>query len=460
MRDADGNVVYETDSEGNIIYETVQVYDAEGYPMYDDNGDPVTRQEPVMKTVQVPVQATVQTPIMEEVQITVDNYYNNYTVLNSTGDIALAIGATGTTTDASGTTVPNSATAPIRMYNNGSLTTGSHTITVGAGEPNFMMKRTRSNGNVTTADFYSWDGDDPAFSFRFKLSESSNYEYSTIITKDGLFPYYANTRYLGLDARRWGSLFVNNINCNNSVVLPWILRMRESSHNVNRDVIRLYSDSSTHYGANLVIQADGNTFVGSGESAISLYTAAYQGSADEQLFLSSDNHMFFFTNCQTIGNRRYVVLDTGLSFYPYQNAFGNIGAGSRRWNNIFSAHAVSVSSDEKIKKDLIPIYKGKELIMKLTPYQFKFTTEGSDRIHYGFSAQQFKRAMTEVGIKDCGAFTLDLTEEAKRNGRTRETATEDEKIYGLRYEEIIAPMVQAIQDLNERINQLESIIYN
>ena len=97
--------------------------------------------------------------------------------------------------------------------------------------------------------------------------------------------------------------------------------------------------------------------------------------------------------------------------------------------------------------------------MKLIPYQFKFTTEGSDRIHYGFSAQQFKRAMTEVGIDDCGAFTLDLTAEAKRQGYTRETAPEEEKIYGLRYEEIIAPMVQAIQDLNKRVQQLEQMIH-
>lgn len=458
-RDENGGVIYETDSEGNIIYETAQVYDADGYPMYDDNGDPVTRQEPVMKMIQVPIRATVQVPVMVDVEITVDNYYNNYTVLNSTGNVALAVGATGTTTDASGATVPNSATAPIRLYNNGDIITGAHTITVGRGEPNFSMKRTRANGNVTTANFYSWDSDSPGFSFRFRPSESASYTYSTVINKDGVFPYYNNAGYVGSSSSRWNFVCATNLDIaqNGVARMPSMIAMRGTQGRL-LNVIRMY-DVPGVATSNLVIGSDGNTFIGSGESQYTLYTGVYNNNQSENLFLTSDNFIYFFTNCQAIANRRYVTLDTNLTFYPYKNAFGNLGAGSYRWNNIYSAHAVSVSSDEKIKKDLLPIYKGKELIMKLIPYQFKFTTEGSDRIHYGFSAQQFKRAMTEVGIDDCGAFTLDLTEEAKRNGHTRENATEDEKIYGLRYEEIIAPMVQAIQDLNERINQLESIIY-
>ena len=458
-RDENGGVIYETDSEGNIIYQTVQVYDADGYPMYDDNGNPVTRQEPVQKTIQVPIQATVQVPVMIDVEITVDNYYNNYTVLNSTGNVAVAVGATGTTTDASGATVPNAYTAPIRLYNNGDIVTGAHYITVGRGEPNFFMQRTRANGNVTTANIYSWDSDSPGFSFRFRPSESASYTYSTVIDKDGVFPYYNNAGYIGSSSKRWNFVCATNLDIaqNGVARMPSMIAMRGTQGRL-LNVIRMY-DVPGAATSNLVIGSDGNTFIGSGESPYTLYTGVYNNSQAENLFLTSDNYIYFFTNCQAIGNRRYVTLDTNLSFYPNVNATGNLGAGSYRWNNIFSAHAVSVSSDEKIKKDLLPIYKGKELIMKIIPYQFRFTTEGSDRIHYGFSAQQFKRAMTEVGIDDCGAFTLDLTAEAKRQGYTRETAPEEEKIYGLRYEEIIAPMVQAIQDLNERVQQLEQMIH-
>ncbi len=89
------------------------------------------------------------------------------------------------------------------------------------------------------------------------------------------------------------------------------------------------------------------------------------------------------------------------------------------------------------------------------PYQFKFTYEGSDRIHYGFSSQQFKKTLDEVGIENCGAWTLDVTDEGKKNGHNRETATEEEKIYGLRYEELIAPIVQVLQEYESRITELE-----
>lgn len=455
--DSNGNIVYETDSNGDIIYDTVYIYDENGDVMFDDEGQAMTRLEARAKVIYTPVQATVDVPVMVDVEVTTDNYVNNYTVLSSTGSIALAIGATTTTTTTTtGQTIPNASSGKIRMFNTGVIYTGNHIIENG-GEPNLIMKRTRSSGKITNASIYSWDGDDPAFSFRFRPSENDSWIYSTIINKDGIMPYVANSRYCGTSSRRWGNIYGVNLDLpyNGTVYLPNVLRMRDDSNRA-RAIISLYNDGTANCGSNMVIMACGNTFLGSGESPMNLYNAAYRNSTTENLFLSSDTHIFFFVNCQNIGDRKGIAIDNAAQLRPIVNAVGNLGHGSYRWNNIYSAHSPSVSSDERIKKDMKEIYKAKELLMKIIPYQFMFTNEGADRIHYGFSSQQFKKAMDEVGIDNCGAWTLDVTPEGRRNGHNRETATEDEKIYGLRYEELIAPIVQVLQEFEKRLNSIET----
>lgn len=61
-----------------------------------------------------------------------------------------------------------------------------------------------------------------------------------------------------------------------------------------------------------------------------------------------------------------------------------------------------------------------------------------------------------LGINNCGAWLCDLTEEGKQKGYTLENAPEEYKIYGLRYEELIAPIVATVQDINNRLETIES----
>jgi hypothetical protein len=62
-----------------------------------------------------------------------------------------------------------------------------------------------------------------------------------------------------------------------------------------------------------------------------------------------------------------------------------------------------------------------------------------ERPHYGFSSQQVKQAMEAVNAADFGGYIYD-----------KETDT-----YHLKYAEFMAPIVKAIQEMNERMNQLE-----
>lgn len=87
-------------------------------------------------------------------------------------------------------------------------------------------------------------------------------------------------------------------------------------------------------GQGVSVGAGGATIVGSGESAKaceSLLTAT-----TEELWITSDNAIKFYTNCQTIGNKVGVFLNASRAFYPDTNNTGTLGTSSNKWNNVYA----------------------------------------------------------------------------------------------------------------------------
>ena len=104
----------------------------------------------------------------------------------------------------------------------------------------------------------------------------------------------------------------------------------------------MYSSTQTPvkvYGGNnngqaISVGAGAATIVGSGESA-----KACESLLDpikEELWLTSDEAINFYTNCNTIGNKVGVALGTGRQFYPDVNNTGSLGTSSNKWNNVYA----------------------------------------------------------------------------------------------------------------------------
>ena len=131
-------------------------------------------------------------------------------------------------------------------------------------------------------------------------------------------------------------------------------------YSYSRAAVRVYDgkagDSS---GMLLEMCSGGLTIVGGGESASALaalvsddqrdantsrtrlnvggtLNTAFHGSS-EQLILSSDNNIYFLTYCNTIANRKPVVLDTNSYFYPGTTKTGSLGTSSYMWNSVYAA---------------------------------------------------------------------------------------------------------------------------
>ena len=110
-------------------------------------------------------------------------------------------------------------------------------------------------------------------------------------------------------------------------------------------------------GMLVTIESGGLMIVGSGESAKNLADLISDDQSDantdrtrldvggtlntefsgdtENLILSSDNSIYFLTNCNTIADRTPVVLNTSSSFYPGTTGTGSIGTSSYRWNTAY-----------------------------------------------------------------------------------------------------------------------------
>lgn len=109
------------------------------------------------------------------------------------------------------------------------------------------------------------------------------------------------------------------------------LHIQANTKSFNQDIIAAYDAPGGDYGIDLVIGAGATTIVGAGESAAAMRSVG--ASANENLYLTADANVFLYSNCDTIGNRRYVVFDTSRNFYPDADSSGSIGVSNKRWNN-------------------------------------------------------------------------------------------------------------------------------
>jgi hypothetical protein len=64
------------------------------------------------------------------------------------------------------------------------------------------------------------------------------------------------------------------------------------------------------------------------------------------------------------------------------------------------------------------------------------------RLHYGFIAQEVKAALDESGVEDFAGWVQD-------------DLTNPESTQSLSYEQFIAPLVKAVQELTNRVKTLE-----
>ncbi len=98
-------------------------------------------------------------------------------------------------------------------------------------------------------------------------------------------------------------------------------------------------------------------------------------------------------------------------------------------------------SDARLKENIADYNVGLDFIKKLRPVSYNYTTDGQKGIfHNGFVAQDVKSAMDALHIQFTG---LDVPADTIND------------YYGLRYSDFVVPLVNAVQELDARIEKLE-----
>jgi hypothetical protein len=156
------------------------------------------------------------------------------------------------------------------------------------------------------------------------------------------------------------------------------------------------------------------------------------------------------------------------TLHPAGDGSDTLGSSNHRWAQIYSSVSTISTSDRTEKNTITSLEETKAInfIMALNPVSYKFNDGTSGRTHYGMISQDVEDEMTALGMTSLDFAGLIKSPKTKQVTATdadgnevfTDEIVEGEYIYGLRYDEFIAPLIKVAQYLNEREQAAENRI--
>ena len=192
----------------------------------------------------------------------------------------------------------------------------------------------------------------------------------------------------------------------------------------------LYSNttgtSNTASGAGVLSSnTTGGYNTASGAGALSSNTT---GNSNTALGTLAGNQITFGSNNIAIGYNAQV---------PTATSDNQIQIGDANITYAGVQVAWSLTSDKRWKSDIQPSNLGLDFISKLKPVSYTRNNDESKKREYGFIAQDLEETLKASGAADNGIISKD-----------------DAGMYSVRYNDLISPMVKAIQEQQELIKAM------
>lgn len=174
------------------------------------------------------------------------------------------------------------------------------------------------------------------------------------------------------------------------------------------------------------------------------------------------NGFSFFTNSGN-GQRhaiQYYGESTGQYRFvlrPWANGQAYLGTTTFRWNTGYFVNQIT-QSDLKTKEDISAITNAKAFIMALNPIAYKLINGEGGRTHLGFGAQEVAQAAEDTNMGDLAMYQASEVDEKGHEQYYTPEAKEENLVWGLNYNELIAPLVAVVQQQEQRIQALENKI--
>ncbi len=182
-----------------------------------------------------------------------------------------------------------------------------------------------------------------------------------------------------------------------------------------------------------------------GDTASLLFQSNWSGRAE--MGMMGDNHWRIkvspdgsaWSDALVVDTGTYAVSITGVLKPASDNAV-TLGASGARWSAVWSATGTIQTSDKRHKTAIALSDLGLDFVRRLRPVRFEWKG-GDARTHYGLIAQDVAEAAASLDIDFGGHVLADPDDPASQQA--------------LRYDQFIAPLVRAVQELAERLEALE-----
>jgi hypothetical protein len=138
---------------------------------------------------------------------------------------------------------------------------------------------------------------------------------------------------------------------------------------------------------------------------------------------------------------------------PSVNNQGYIGDSSHRWQAIYATNGTIVTSDVREKEEIKSTQLGLDFVNDLNPVSFKWIdnerldASKDKRNHQGLIAQEVAKTLEKHGVNKNEFGGLDI-----------QKTDEYDDFHAMSYEQLIAPMIKAIQELKAEIEELKKQI--
>ncbi len=249
----------------------------------------------------------------------------------------------------------------------------------------------------------------------------------------GVASLFSNTTGYGNSAFGWRSLTNNTAGYNNSAfglgsLVNNTLGIQNSAFGYGSMITNTIGSSNSAFGINSL--NSNTTGVGNsafGNQSLTLHTT---GSNNTGVGYNAGWNITTGSNNTAIGYSSQVPNNTGNNQVRIGNEFITYAGIQVAW---------TITSDRRWKSEIKKSDLGLSFISKLNPVSYFRTNDESKKTEYGFIAQEVEEALKESGAENTGMITID-----------------DAGKYELRYNDFLAPMVKAIQELKTENDELKN----
>jgi len=108
-----------------------------------------------------------------------------------------------------------------------------------------------------------------------------------------------------------------------------------------------------------------------------------------------------------------------------------LGAANHRFTDIFLVNNPTVTSDIRLKDNIIETNYGLDTVMQITPVSYQLISDENNEVHLGFKAQEIQELIPEIV-----------------------NTAEESGMLSMAYAEMIPVLTKAIQELNEKLDSV------